>query len=143
MGIRWMEWGSQGSQIVLLAGSALVAFGLTVLLVGAVQLLRARRRATVHSVDAERPLEPDTAESRAPETVPRATTPRLRVDLGPLDRRLDEIDTRMQQLEDELAALRRAESERAVVRAAEVRANERSASTPEERALRELVARAR
>ena len=134
--------------LALLAGSALLAGGFSVLLAAVLFWIRSRRlareRAEARSEERPTPRLDLVDEAPAPTADPVVTVePRPRVDLGPIDLRLEEVESQLERLHARIDAIVRQRESRNVVRTFESLRREGSLDegSDEERALREMVAR--
>lgn len=128
----------QQPSAVLLAGSALLAGGLSLVLGVTLYWIRARRRAVVRREERSA-----TAIDVVDEVIVPVTAPAPKVDLGAIDSRLEEVETQLERLHTRIDALVRQRETKVAVRSASSPSAGGSKGSDEERALREMVARNR
>lgn len=128
---------AQQPSAVLLAGSALVAAGLSLVLAVTLYWIRSRRRADarplaeIDLVDEVRPVAP----------IMPIAPPKL--DLSAIDVRLEEVEAQLERLHQRIDALIRQRETKVVFRSTSSPTAGGSKASDEERALREMVARSR
>lgn len=129
---------AQQPSAVLLAGSALLAGGLSLVLAATLYWIRARRRSAV-----QRQGRAATAIDVVDEVLAPALPPAPKIDLGAIDSRLEEVETQLERLHSRIDALVRQRETKVAVRSASSPSAGGSKGSDEERALREMVARNR